>query len=270
MSVPAPGLRRWTASAALEGPGEIEVGTRPSWLSTTGASTEQLVENQGVVVLERASRSDNDVPNKTQLGAGWPAAITLGRSPRCEIVVPMKAASKVHCQFALRSFRLQGGMAHEALFLRDVSKNKTLVNGRPAVRPWHWLHDGDTVGLSCPADPAVPMDLLRVQYCNLIKLPGHELLAREPKREGFGEEVCGEVVEITYTDSGEAETYRMRIISFNKKLGWHMVDSKGLSKWDGDDFTDEVDLNSMHAAGQVVFVDERERAERRPKKRTKK
>jgi len=69
----------------------------------------------------------------------------------------------------------------------------------------------------------------------------------------LGVEICGRTVDITYTDP--PEKYRVQVVGFDSKSGWHSVDSKGLSSWDGEDFQDEVDLNSMLAAGQLEFVE---------------
>jgi len=68
----------------------------------------------------------------------------------------------------------------------------------------------------------------------------------------LGANLRGEVVDITYTDP--PATYRVRVLGFDKRTGWHKIDSKGLSLWDGDSFCDTVDLAAMYRAGQVRFL----------------
>lgn len=76
----------------------------------------------------------------------------------------------------------------------------------------------------------------------------------------FTTEVIGEVIDVTYDDPDEPPaTYRVKVIGFDPTTGWHTVDSEGYSVWKdevrGDDsFTDEIDLNKMHANGLIQFV----------------
>ncbi|CAE8584025.1 unnamed protein product, partial [Polarella glacialis] len=92
--------------------------------------------------------------------------------------------SKIHCQLALRQFWMpkkegSGSKAsvdpHEepqsALFLRDVSRNKMLVNGAPAFRPWHWLQEEDVIGLQTASGDS--QSLYKVKYNVHRKIPGH-------------------------------------------------------------------------------------------------
>lgn len=144
----------------------------PQWLSTTAG----LGRDSGVVLLRASAVSLPGLPDRLQLGAGHPNVLTAGRHKRNDAVLDSRSASKTQCQFALRRFRLPGQEeAHVALFLRDASKNSTLVNGTPAFRPWHWLQDEDVVGL--PQDTAKvvgtggPLEVFRVQYLELRKLP---------------------------------------------------------------------------------------------------
>jgi len=60
--------------------------------------------------------------------------------------------------------------------------------------------------------------------------------------------VIGSIIDLTYEDP--PATYRVRIVSFDRKVGWHKVDSEGLSVWEGESFTDTVDLSTM----QLKFV----------------
>lgn len=230
----------------------------------------------------------------------------------------LRAASKIHCQLALRAFKLpERDEIHEALFLRDVSKNKTLVNGMPAFRPWHWVQHGDSIGLHPDSTkPDVVLELYKVWYRKLHKLPSNHLTmedtdvagqfdaaplghiehvdhvsmypplggpavenghagrrrgaapasrrgrggARRGKNSGrskpvrYGDEICGRVIDLSYLDP--PATYRVRVLSFDRQSGWHICDSEGLSTWDGESFTDEVDLNQMSAQGLVSFVED--------------
>lgn len=91
-----------------------------------------------------------------------------------------------------------------------------------------------------------------------------EVINNRPKKEGrkrprvcnrsFGEDIVGSILELTYGDP--PTTYRMRVTAFDGLRGWHTVDSRGLSAWDGEDFLDVVDVGQMYALGAVRFVDE--------------
>merc|ERR1712137_145691 len=115
-------------------------------------SSRRGVTGPGVVALARsdeaAAAGATGLPSVIRFGAGWPGTATIGRQLGNDAVLPLPVASRVHCQLALRRFRLPGKEeVHEALFLRDVSKHRTLVNGVPASLAWHWLKEGDDVGL---------------------------------------------------------------------------------------------------------------------------
>jgi hypothetical protein len=69
---------------------------------------------------------------------------------------------------------------------------------------------------------------------------------------GFGADVIGSVVDITYADP--PTTYRLAVKSFDERTGLHMVDSAGFSDWDGEPFVDTIDLNSMSSLGRIQFV----------------
>merc|ERR1712187_58509 len=82
-----------------------------------------------------------------------------------------------------------------------------------------------------------------------------------PVRPAYGAELVGKVIDITYTDSNE--TYRVKIVGYDRDSFWHEVDSTGYSVWhddeDGDDtFTDKIDLNSMNGLSRVDFIDDAE------------
>jgi len=69
----------------------------------------------------------------------------------------------------------------------------------------------------------------------------------------FGEEKVGQIVELKYTPPF-GHWYQVRIVGFDKATGWHKVDSDGLSTTkEGERFTDEIDLCSMHATGKARF-----------------
>jgi len=70
--------------------------------------------------------------------------------------------------------------------------------------------------------------------------------------DGFGADVVGSVVDITYADP--PATYRLAVKSFDERTGLHVVDSAGLSDWDGEPFVDTIDLNSMSSLGRIQFV----------------
>jgi len=233
-------------------------------------------ERHAVVSLVRTDAAlIQSIPERLSLGGGWPTAVTVGRHEDNEAVLPVRTASKLHCQVTLRAFRLSiQGSVHEAAFLRDNSRHGTLVNGFPAFRPWHWLQHGDVIGLMAKAstDVSCILNFYRVEYCKHEKLPGHMVtiediparalapsgaLRRPPPpllTKPYRGEICGRVVDVHYTDP--PATYRMRIVSFDDETGWHRCDSAGLSTWDGDSFDDTIDLNTMYAEGNVKFVDE--------------
>eukprot|EP00927_Polykrikos_kofoidii_P076797 TRINITY_DN73822_c0_g1_i1.p1 TRINITY_DN73822_c0_g1~~TRINITY_DN73822_c0_g1_i1.p1 ORF type:complete len:279 (-),score=47.05 TRINITY_DN73822_c0_g1_i1:235-1011(-) len=68
------------------------------------------------------------------------------------------------------------------------------------------------------------------------------------------EEWIGAVIDVTYGDPPETQVYRLRVQSYDKKLGWHTVNSKGLSLWDGEDFKDELDISLFQEEGRVKIV----------------
>lgn len=252
----------------------------PEFLSTIGPQREQQSDHPAVLLLRTDDPIVHMLPQEIGLDPGSQDSLTLGRHTGNEAVLSIKACSKVHCQFALRSFRLPSSpTAHRALFLRDVSKNRTLVNGKLAFKPWHWLHDGDRVGLhKSSSDLKSVLEVFEVSYRSHMKLPGDA--ARKPtgtdgsqeapasaavqkgKRRDVPEpgaaldnKVVGRVIDIHYHEEDPPATFRVRIVSYDKKKHWHGVDSKGYSVWDGESFTDEVDLRQMYEEGHVKFVD---------------
>lgn len=276
-----------------------------------------------------------------QLGCGWPCTATLGSDPRNNAVLQLDGVAALHCQFALRTFRIpsRDQTLREAFFLRAVSEADTLVNGSEAFRTWHWLQDGDVISMRTKSKG--PINLYRVAYRRLVHVPtllqgsapqskahvpwtlrtrrvpnvgAAALVRRRAVRGGdrsddsgagcdvegdrsddsgdcgfrrgrvqppsgrprgrppktrlsitreakvqatptpFGREICGRVVELHY-DTPPCGIYKVRVVGFCSKMLWHTVDSEGLSLWEGDSFTDEVDLNRMYTQGQVKFLD---------------
>lgn len=93
----------------------------------------------------------------------------------------------------------------------------------------------------------------------------------------FKAEIVGERVVVDYPDrSGQFE---MTIVNFDPKNQWHELDSKGLSLWDGEEFTDWVDVNAFFRDGHVRFhrhlsllyhhIEVAKRAERKRKAQSK-
>lgn len=66
----------------------------------------------------------------------------------------------------------------------------------------------------------------------------------------FKSEVVGEVCTIRYPKEG---AFAVRITKHLASKGWHGVNSLGLSTWDGEDFSDTIDLNNYFARGLVDF-----------------
>jgi len=305
----------------------------PEWLSTAAGGAEA-----GAQLRRTSEPAAQCLPETLQLGGGWPDVVTFGRHVSNTAVLQLKAVSNVHCQIALRPFTLADKEeVHEALFLRDLSKHRTLVNGVPAKQEWHWLQEGDAIGVRPDwTNPGDVLNVFEVHYCELRSLPGSALMveadvprralqeardehvgrgrnsraklepaepaaaapkpgppaargaaargaeakgadadaadtgrggkrkrpaggkaaAKQPKVKQiqlFGDEVCGRVIDLTYIDP--PATYRVKITSFDKEQGWHNCDSEGLSTWDGESFTDLIDLNQMNADGLVKFLD---------------
>jgi len=74
-----------------------------------------------------------------------------------------------------------------------------------------------------------------------------------PEQRAFGAEIVGEVMDVTYEDF--IGVYRVRVTGFDYATGWHQVRSHGvLGLWDGEEFTDIIDVSEMHAKGNISFV----------------
>ncbi len=58
-------------------------------------------------------------------------------------------------------------------------------------------------------------------------------------------------------EDGEKEAFLMRIVEFDAEHHLHILDSEGLSTWDGQAFTEEVDLEESVASGDVTFIDQK-------------
>jgi len=68
----------------------------------------------------------------------------------------------------------------------------------------------------------------------------------------FKTEVLGEVITIDYPD--KSGVFVVRIEDYDEENRWHKVNSNGLSRWDGEDFVDEIDLNFFYRDGHVKFM----------------
>eukprot|EP00927_Polykrikos_kofoidii_P055291 TRINITY_DN49568_c0_g1_i1.p1 TRINITY_DN49568_c0_g1~~TRINITY_DN49568_c0_g1_i1.p1 ORF type:complete len:336 (+),score=52.26 TRINITY_DN49568_c0_g1_i1:81-1088(+) len=155
----------------------------PDWLSTTGGPRGPSQDRRdGVVRLVPTAAAAELGLKEFRLGsiaAGFYEAITFGSHEGNEAVLPLDEAAQLHCQFAVRSFKLpqHSDQIFEALFLRDVAEDsRTLVNGQPAFRPWQWLQDGDEIGLPCDAADGASangaFDFFTVVYCDVQMLRG--------------------------------------------------------------------------------------------------
>lgn len=67
----------------------------------------------------------------------------------------------------------------------------------------------------------------------------------------FRGEVIREVIRIDYPD--QSGVFDVRIVGYDEKERWHYVDSRGLSLWDGECYTDVVNLNEFYVQGHVSF-----------------
>jgi len=67
----------------------------------------------------------------------------------------------------------------------------------------------------------------------------------------FRAEVIHEVITIDYPEN--AGIFDVRITGYDEESRFHKVASSGLSLWDGDEFDDEIDLNTFYRAGFVKF-----------------
>jgi len=67
----------------------------------------------------------------------------------------------------------------------------------------------------------------------------------------FKSEVIHQVITIDYPD--KSGIFEVRIVGFDEKNRFHYVDSRGLSLWEGESFTDVVNLNELYRDGYVSF-----------------
>eukprot|EP00929_Paragymnodinium_shiwhaense_P034466 TRINITY_DN18752_c0_g1_i3.p1 TRINITY_DN18752_c0_g1~~TRINITY_DN18752_c0_g1_i3.p1 ORF type:complete len:314 (+),score=46.14 TRINITY_DN18752_c0_g1_i3:75-944(+) len=211
-------------------------------------------------------------------------AATLGRNPQNDFVLQAEEVAACLCQFALRRLVLPGRFPeeeHEALFLRSQAEVdlEVFVNGRPVVRPWHWLQDKDevAVGLNLP--------VLRVKYDALYPIAAHEALVLEAKGKSFApvtatpstatsssraspyerqakgaakargrsskgtgkgkatsrEPFSEDIINrvVDVTYDNPTATYRVRVADFNVATRLHHVDSEGYSVWVDPEVGDE-------------------------------
>lgn len=93
----------------------------------------------------------------------------------------------------------------------------------------------------------------QVEFVDATRGLRHEVQEELPNVQVFGREIVDKVLHITYPDGEGA--FLVRVVSYLPRKGWHRVSSSGLSKWDGEDFLDEIDVSAMFAEGQIYFVD---------------
>lgn len=67
----------------------------------------------------------------------------------------------------------------------------------------------------------------------------------------FKGEVIYEEIRVHYPDN--SGTFDVRVVGYNERERWHFVDSRGLSLWEGETFTDEINLNEFYRDGHVEF-----------------
>jgi len=66
----------------------------------------------------------------------------------------------------------------------------------------------------------------------------------------YKHDLVGAILDVTYTGD-ESGTFRVEVIKYDQPTGWHHVNSTGLSEWDGESFTDLIDINSMACEGLI-------------------
>lgn len=67
----------------------------------------------------------------------------------------------------------------------------------------------------------------------------------------FKNEVMHEVITIDYPD--KSGVYTVRIIGYDEQQRWHHVNSDQLSLWEGETFTDIINLNEFFRDGYITF-----------------
>jgi len=67
----------------------------------------------------------------------------------------------------------------------------------------------------------------------------------------FRTEVTREVINIDYPDG--SGSYEVKVVGYDEKERWHYVDSRGHSRWEGETFTDIINLNEYFRDGYVRF-----------------
>jgi len=128
-------------------------GRLPAFLSTTGGPWTQESDatnfrDEGSVELSWTGASAvRSLKKKLRIGAGCPSSATVGGDDS-DAVLNLSDIQDDLCKLQLRSFTLYGSdQLHEALFVHDCSESRLLINKEPAFKPWHWLQDGDLLGL---------------------------------------------------------------------------------------------------------------------------
>lgn len=105
---------------------------------------EAPIGEQAVFVLI-LRQGDSSLPNEIAITSEQ-RLVRVGRSPACDVVIPIYHISKTHAEF-----HLQGGPGGWALMMKDVSSNGTWL-GRVAVEPGRFIEvlPGDLVSFLPP------------------------------------------------------------------------------------------------------------------------
>mmetsp|Transcript_98374 Transcript_98374/g.175152 ORF Transcript_98374/g.175152 Transcript_98374/m.175152 type:complete len:352 (+) Transcript_98374:167-1222(+) len=67
----------------------------------------------------------------------------------------------------------------------------------------------------------------------------------------FKHEIMGEVINMTYPDT--SGSFDVRIVGWLERQRLHVVHSGDLSRWEGEIFEDQIDLNALFRDGHVTF-----------------
>lgn len=81
---------------------------------------------------------------------------------------------------------------------------------------------------------------------------GGQTIAKGKLPNKYGPEAVGKILDVLYKDTGAV--YRMRVVEFRSETGEHVVDSEGLSLWDGSPFADDIVLAEKLASGEATWV----------------
>mmetsp|Transcript_54907 Transcript_54907/g.128388 ORF Transcript_54907/g.128388 Transcript_54907/m.128388 type:complete len:315 (+) Transcript_54907:126-1070(+) len=161
------------------------------WLSTTGGPYHEEEESISVLLDPAEATSDFQL-EEVHFGTRLNSSIMAGRSDKCDVTLPFKVASKQHCQILLRQFKFEDSQkVHEAIFLRDLSRNGTMVNNQRANQPIQWLQDGDIIGIQAESttNQTIVHACWKVVYCkhHRFRVKDAKLALAPPPVGGVGE-----------------------------------------------------------------------------------